>query len=122
VAVGEERDVAAIMANAEAVKFVGRFADIGTHLDPSQRYIKGAYGTMQVLILAKPDFDVEAELTVLQGKLTLLHTEVAKLAARLGNQDFLAHAPVDVVDKDTQKLDDLRAEERLLTDFLNEQG
>ena len=122
VAVGEERDVAAIMANAEAVKFVGRFADIGTHLDPSQRYIKGAYGTMQVLILAKPDFDVEAELTVLQGKLTLLHTEVAKLAARLGNQDFLAHAPADVVDKDTQKLDDLRAEERLLTDFLNEQG
>ena len=122
VALGLAGDIAAIMANAEAVKFVGRFADISTQLDPTQRYIKGAYGTMQVMILAKSDFDFEAELKVLGNKLELLHAETTKLEARLGNQDFLARAPAEVVDKDTQKLEDLKAEERLLGDFLKEQG
>ena len=122
VAIGAESDIAAIMANAEAVKFVGRFADIGTKLDSTQRYIKGAYGAMQVMILAKSDFDYEGELKILAGKLELLHTDTAKLEARLGNQDFLARAPAEVVDKDTQKLEDLKAEEQLIGTFLKEQG
>lgn len=122
VALGPLEDVAAILANAEAVKFVGRFAEIGTQLDPSQRYIKGAYGSMQVLILAKPDFDFEGELGVLRNKLELLRAEAGKLESRLNNEDFVARAPAEVVEKDTQKLDDLKAEERLLTDFLSEQG
>jgi valyl-tRNA synthetase len=122
VAVGAESDIAAIMANAEAVKFVGRFADIGTELDSTQRYIKGAYGTMQVMILAKSDFDYEGELKVLAGKLELLHADTTKLEARLGNQDFLARAPAEVVDKDTQKLEDLKAEEQLIATFLQGQG
>lgn len=122
VAVGAETDIAAIMANAEAVKFVGRFADIRMELDLTQRYIKGSYGTMQVMILAKSDFDYEGELKVLAGKLELLHADTAKLEARLGNQDFLARAPAEVVDKDTQKLEDLKAEEQLIATFLQEQG
>ncbi|MGB9666233.1 MAG: valine--tRNA ligase [Candidatus Cryosericum sp.] len=122
VALGSAEDIAAILANAEAVKFVGRFAEIGTQLDPSQRYIKGAYGGMQVLILAKPDFDFEGELGVLRNKLELLRAEAGKLENRLNNEDFVARAPAEVVEKDTQKLDDLKAEERLLTDFLGEQG
>ncbi|HEY5485291.1 MAG TPA: class I tRNA ligase family protein, partial [Candidatus Cryosericum sp.] len=122
VAIGAESDIAAIMANAEAVKFVGRFADIGTKLDSTQRYIKGAYGAMQVMILAKSDFDYEGELKILAGKLELLHTDTAKLEARLGNQDFLARAPAEVVDKDTQKLEDLKAEEQLIATFLQGQG
>ncbi|RIE07077.1 valine--tRNA ligase, partial [Candidatus Cryosericum odellii] len=96
VVAGAESDIAAIMANAEAVKFVGRFADIGTELDSTQRYIKGAYGAMQVMILAKSDFDYEGELKVLEGKLELLHADTTKLEARLGNQDFLARAPAEV--------------------------
>ena len=122
VAVGAESDIAAIMANAEAVKFVGRFADIGTELDSTQRHIKGAYGTMQVMILAKSDFDYEGELKVLAGKLELLHADTTKFEARLGNQDFLARAPAEVVDKDTQKLEDLKAEEQLIATFLQGQG
>jgi valyl-tRNA synthetase len=122
VVVGAESDIAAIMANAEAVKFVGRFAGIGTELDSTQRYIKGAYGAMQVMILAKSDFDYEGELKVLAGKLELLHADTAKLEARLGNQDFLARAPAEVVDKDTQKLEDLKAEEQLIATFLQGQG
>ena len=122
VVAGAESDIAAIMANAEAVKFVGRFADIGTELDSTQRYIKGAYGAMQVMILAKSDFDYEGELKVLDGRLELLHAEIAKLEDRLGNQDFLARAPAEVVNKDTQKLEDLKAEEQLIATFLQGQG
>ncbi|HWQ22135.1 MAG TPA: class I tRNA ligase family protein, partial [Clostridia bacterium] len=122
VAVGADSDITAITANAEAVKFVGRFADISTQLDPAQRYIKGAYGTMQVMILAKSDFDYEGELKVLDAKLALLRADIAKIEARLGNQDFLARAPAEVVDKDTQKLEDLRAEEQLIGTFLRGQG
>jgi valyl-tRNA synthetase len=122
VVVGAESDIAAIMANAEAVKFVGRFADIGTELDSTQRYIKGAYGTMQVMILAKSDFDYEGELKMLGSRLELLHADTTKLEARLGNQDFLARAPTEVVDKDTQKLEDLKAEEQLIGTFLKGQG
>jgi valyl-tRNA synthetase len=122
VAVGAESDIAAIMANAEAVKFVGRFADIGTQLDSTQRYIKGSYGAMQVMILAKSDFDYEGELKVLADKLKLLHADTAKIEARLANQDFLARAPAEVVDKDTQKLEDLKAEEQLIGTFLKGTG
>jgi valyl-tRNA synthetase len=122
VAVGAERDLAAIMTNAEAVKFVGRFADIATQPDPAQRYIKGAYGTMQVMILAKADFDYEGELKVLGSRLELLHADTTKLEARLGNPDFLAHAPAEVALKDTQKLEDLKAEEQLIGTFLKGQG
>jgi len=88
VVLGQTDDVGAIMANAEAIKFVGRFADIGTELNPAQRYIKGAYGTMQIMILAKSDFDVEAELKVVRNKLELLHAEAVKIESRLNNQDF----------------------------------
>ncbi len=122
VAMGADGDIAAIAANAEAVMFGGRFADIGTQLDSTQRYIKGAYGTMHVLILAKADFDYEGELKVLGGRLDLLHADTMKLEARLNNQDFIARAPAEVVDKDTQKLEDLRAEEQLIRTFLKGQG
>jgi valyl-tRNA synthetase len=122
VAVGAERDLAAIMTNAEAVKFVGRFAGIATQPDSAQRYIKGAYGTMQVMILAKADFDYEGELKVLGGRLELLHADATKLEDRLGNQDFLARAPAEVIEKDTQKLEDLKAEEQLIGTFLKGQG
>ena len=122
VAVGAESDTAPIMANAEAVKFVGRFADIDTRLDTTQRYIKGAYGTMQVMILAKSDFDYEGELKVLRGKLELLNADIVKLEARLGNQDFIARAPAEVVDKDTLRLEALKAEEQLVGAFLKGQG
>jgi len=77
---------------------------------------------MQIMILAKSDFDVEAELKVVRNKLELLHAEAVKIESRLNNQDFVARAPADVVDKDTQKLEDLKSEERLLSDFLNKQG
>jgi valyl-tRNA synthetase len=122
VVVGAERDLAAIMTNAEAVKFVGRFAGIATQPDSAQRYIKGAYGTMQVMILAKADFDYEGELKVLGGRLELLHADATKLEDRLGNQDFLARAPAEVIEKDTQKLEDLKAEEQLIGTFLKGQG
>jgi valyl-tRNA synthetase len=122
VAVGSPADIAAILDNVEAVKFVGRFADITTEIDPGKRYIKGAYGTMKVMILAKEDFDYEGELKVLAGRLQLLDSDVAKLAGRLSNQDFLARAPGEVIDKDTQKLDDLRAEQQLVSAFLKGQG
>jgi len=121
-AVGSPADVAAILDNVEAVKFVGRFADIADEVDPDKRYIKGAYGTMKVMILAKEDFDYEGELKVLAGRLQLLDSDIAKLADRLGNQDFLARAPGEVIDKDTQKLEDLRAEQQLIEAFLKGQG
>jgi valyl-tRNA synthetase len=122
VAIGSPADIAAILDNVEAVKFVGRFADITIDLDATKRYIKGAYGTMKVMILAKEDFDYEGELRVLTGRLELLDADIAKLAARLGNQDFLARAPAEVIDKDTQKLEDLRAEQQLISTFLKGQG
>jgi valyl-tRNA synthetase len=77
---------------------------------------------MQVMILAKSDFDYEGELKMLGSKLELLHADTTKLEARLGNQDFLARAPAEVVDKDTQKLEDLKAEEQLIGTFLKGQG
>jgi valyl-tRNA synthetase len=122
VAIGPPADITAILDNVEAVKFVGRFADIATNLDATKRYIKGAYGTMKVMILAKEDFDYEGELRVLTGRLQLLDADTAKLAARLDNQDFLARAPGEVIDKDTQKLEDLRAEQQLISAFLKGQG
>ncbi len=122
VATGNASDIAAILANSEAVKFVGRFAGILTAADPVQRYIKGAYGTMKIMLLAKPDFDFESELGVLAGKLQALQGEIAKLEARLGNKDYQDRAPAEVIDKDTQKLEDLQAEAKLIDTFLQEQG
>ena len=119
---GPAADIAAILANAEAVKFVGRFTDMSTDVDPSRRYIKGAYGAMKIRILAREDFDYEGELAVLRGRLEALNADIAKLAARLGNPDFVERAPAEVVDKDTDKLEALRAEQQLISSFLQGQG
>ena len=122
VAVGSEADIQAILDNAEAVKFVGRLADLTTRPEPGERYIKGAYGAMQVLIRAKPDFDAEGELKVLESRLEALRADIAKVRSRLDNPDFLARAPAEVVDKDTQKAEDLNAEAELIDSFLKGQG
>ena len=122
VAVGSEADIQPIIENAEAVKFVGRLADLTTRPEPGQRYIKGAYGAMQVMIRAKPDFDAEGELKVLGSRLEALKADIAKVQGRLDNPDFVARAPAEVVEKDTQKAEDLTAEAQLIDSFLKGQG
>lgn len=121
VAIGNASDIAAIMANIEAVKFVGRLADIQTAPDAAQRYINGAYGSMKIMLLAKADFDVESELGVLAEKLTALNGEIGKIETRLGNKEYQDRAPAEVIDKDTQKLEDLKAEAQLIDAFLRGQ-
>ena len=122
VAVGSDTDTRAILDNAEAVKFVGRLADLTTRPEPGERYIKGAYGAMQVMIRAKPDFDAEGELKVLGSRLEALRADIAGIQSRLDNPDFLARAPAEVVEKDTQKVEDLAAEAQLIDSFLQGQG
>jgi valyl-tRNA synthetase len=122
VATGDAQGIATVMANADAVRFVGRLASIDTEPTPGQRYIKGSYGSMTLRILAKDDFDFEAELGILACKLEGLTGDIGKIETRLSNEEFVARAPIEVVDKDTAKLEELKAEASLIGTFLREQG
>jgi len=78
---------------------------------------------MQVLIRAKPDFDAEGELKVLEsapGSAESGHRQGAGPAGQPGLP--CPGTLAEVVDKDTQKAEDLTAEAQLIDSFLKGQG
>jgi len=58
----------------------------------------------EVIIPMESMIDLEAERKRLQDEMEQIKTEVARLEARLNNEDFLTKAPAAVIDKERQKL------------------
>jgi valyl-tRNA synthetase len=63
-------------------------------------------GDMQQLIPLAGLIDKDAERARLQKNIDKLEQEGARLSAKLGNENFVARAPREVVDKEKEKLAD----------------
>jgi len=62
---------------------------------------------VEVVIPMESMVDLEAERKRLEKEIEQSQAEVARLATRLNDRDFLAKAPAAVIDKERQKLDTL---------------
>jgi valyl-tRNA synthetase len=67
-------------------------------------------GNLEILVPMKGLIDPKAELERLAKRLRKAEIDVGKLEAKLGNSQFAANAPADIVAKDQQRLEELRTE------------
>jgi valyl-tRNA synthetase len=67
-------------------------------------------GSLEILVPMKGLIDPTAELERLAKRLRKAEIDMTKLEAKLGNGQFAANAPPDIVAKDQQRLEDLRTE------------
>ena len=64
-------------------------------------------GTIEVMVPMAGVIDVDKELARLDKELDRLTAERGRLAGKLSNDNFVARAPADVVDKERAKLADI---------------
>jgi len=67
-------------------------------------------GNLEILVPMKGLIDPAAELERLSKRLRKAEIDMSKLEAKLGNGQFAANAPADIVAKDQQRLEELRTE------------
>jgi valyl-tRNA synthetase len=64
---------------------------------------------VEVVVPLKELIDVEAELDKLARERKKIEQEFKRVQGKLGNEQFLANAPADVVAKEQAKLEELKA-------------
>jgi valyl-tRNA synthetase len=72
-------------------------------------------GSLEILVPMKGLIDPTAELERLGKRLRKAEIDLSKLEAKLGNSQFAANAPPEIVAKDQQRLEELRTEIGQLT-------
>lgn len=86
--------------------------DAITHLSPDEAAptsTKQLIGDTELLLPMAGLIDKDAELARLQKELEKTHGEIKRIEGKLNNAGFVAKAPVAVVAKEQEKLDDYRA-------------
>ena len=66
-------------------------------------------GDLEILVPMEGLIDIKAELSRLDREIDKLTTDVEKLSIKLGNSQFVANAPAEVVAKEQQKLTELKS-------------
>ena len=75
-------------------------------------------GDLEILVPLAGHVDIEDERQRLSREVNKLHTEIDKLEAKLSNASFVNKAPSHIVDKERQKLEELRTADQILRDRL----
>ncbi|MCP4944648.1 MAG: hypothetical protein GY924_22070 [Planctomycetaceae bacterium] len=105
---GNAQDQRRIEANHSLLESLARLESI-TWLDVDSQAPESAtslVGEMQLLIPLAGLIDKQAELARLQKTIQKLEQEVARIMAKLANENFVSRAPAEVVDKEKTKLAD----------------
>ena len=89
---------------AEIIKRLARLSDISFSAEaPAQAAQMIVRGTLAALPLAG-NIDLAAEKTRLAKEIEKLNAEAKKIEAKLGNADFVARAPEEVVEENRERL------------------
>ncbi len=107
---GNTTDQSRLDANLHYLKNLGRIESV-TWLGNSQEAPESAtalVGEMKILIPMAGLIDKEAEESRLNKEITKLSSEIARVEGKLSNASFVDKAPPAVVDKERQKLNDLK--------------
>ena len=97
---------------ARAAKFAAQIAFLGRVETPvwidgdEPAAAVGVVGGMRVLIPLEGLIDVGAEKTRLAKEIARIEGEVRKCEAKLGNANFVANAPAEVVEQERQRIAD----------------
>jgi len=99
-AIAPYTDTIQTLARARPVVFLKQRQEGASREESLVSVLKGA----EVIIPMSSMFDLEAEKRRLQKEIDQSQAEMARLKARLDNQEFLAKAPKTVIDNERQKL------------------
>ena len=108
--------------NADVLKRLARLSDISIAATaPGQSVQIIVRGTQAALPLAGV-IDISAEKTRLAKELDKIAQDVARIDAKLGNADFMARAPEDVVDEQNTRREEALARKAKVADALSRLG
>ncbi len=108
---GTAQDIAWLDANEAFIKSLAKTESI-TWLAPDEEAPESAtslIGEMKILVPIAGLIDKDAELARLTKEIDRLEKEVQRTEGKLGNEKFVGKAPVDVVQKERDKLAEARA-------------
>ena len=104
------------------LKRLARLSDISFATEaPAQAAQMIARGTLAALPL-EGIIDFAAEKTRLAKEIEKLHAEAKKIEAKLGNADFVARAPEEVVDENRERLAEAQSRAEKLAAALQRLG
>jgi valyl-tRNA synthetase len=117
---GSEADRTLLGAHRTALTSLARLASIDW-LEPGDDAPESAtalVGEMKVLIPLSGLIDKDAELARLGKELTRLGGDIERSEAKLANRNYIERAPAHVVDKERERLAELRVAQRALVEQL----
>ena len=108
---GSDNDRTLLQHNQLYLQKLGRLATITwiNPNDPSPESAIALVGDMKILIPIAGLIDKEAELSRLDKEIQKIAKDLPRIEGKLNNPAFIDKAPVDVVDKEKQKLAELRS-------------
>ncbi|GAB4360562.1 MAG: valine--tRNA ligase [Gammaproteobacteria bacterium] len=104
-----DNDIALAEKHRAALQFLARTESITRVDGEAPESAIALVGEMKVLIPLAGLIDKEAELTRLEKEIGKLQKEVARGEGKLGNANFLNRAPAEVVEKERQRVAELKS-------------
>ena len=82
--------------------------NIGTNITKPPYSATGILEGIEIFIPLKDIINIPEEITRLEKKLLKVKKELDIVCRKLNNQDFLSKAPVEVIEKEEEKADELK--------------
>ena len=107
---GSEGDKNRLQDNLQYLKTLGRIESVQWlgKKDEAPESATALVGEMKILIPMAGLIDKEAEEARLNKEISKRNNEIARIESKLSNASFVDKAPADVVEKERQKLNDLK--------------
>jgi valyl-tRNA synthetase len=111
---GDQRDRELLEQNAQFLKKMAKLADIAWLATGVEGPVAATalVGELEILVPMAGLIDKDAELLRLAREIQKLEKELARIRAKLGNAEFVARAPADIVAREQEKI---QAQQQALT-------
>ncbi|MER2527859.1 MAG: valine--tRNA ligase [Candidatus Competibacter denitrificans] len=118
---GSAEDQARLERQQRALTILGRLQSITwlSETEPAPEAATALVGSMNVLIPMSGLIDKAAEIPRLSKEIGKLRQEAERIAAKLGNANFIGRAPAEVVEKERSRLTELQTAVTKLEEQLN---
>ncbi len=118
--VAEENVAALIMEQQDLVRFLAgvETLTVVSALPEDRMYSKGVVPGVEFGVCLDDLLDKNAEIDRISKEMTKLDNELTKIDRKLKNEDFLAKAPRDVVEKNRTKYNELKEQHGILAESL----
>jgi len=112
--------VASLRREADVVRHLANVGSLTVDADPAKPRNAATLVIGDLQIYVADVIDAAAERTRLEKELASLDKQIAGLAAKLNNADFIGRAPADVVQREQQRLAELQGKRETVTQAMKE--